>query len=114
MIYSDLDNISSYKDEILKNINYLKEVEFFNSLKANVFDLSKVNTKALDVKLMELELKGLNFNKLNINSEILKCFERISSQYKKNRIAQIQRELSNSKNSNNLELLKELQNLMKK
>jgi len=114
LIYSDLDNISSYKDEILKNINYLKEVEFFNSLKANVFDLSKVNTKALDVKLMELELKGLNFNKLNINSEILKCFERISSQYKKNRIAQIQRELSNSKNSNNLELLKELQNLMKK
>ena len=59
-------------------------------------------------------IKGLNFEKVDLKIEIEKCFLRISSQYKKQRIAEIQRQLSNNNKENNLELLKELQNLMKK
>ncbi|MBI96027.1 DNA primase [bacterium] len=114
LVYSDIDNLQEYKSLILDNFNYLKEIEFFNLLKTNEFDLFKINLKFLDVKLMELELKGLNFEKLDLRVEIEKCFSRISSQYKKQRIAEIQRQLSRNDNKNNLELLKELQNLMKK
>jgi len=114
LLYSDLENISEYKKLIIDNFHYLKDVKFFNVIKTNDFNFDNIDFNFLKVRLMELELKGLKFDKLNLKIEIEKCFNRISNQYKKQRIAEIQRQLSSVDNRNNIELLKELQSLMKK
>lgn len=114
LVYSDFDNLKNYKNQVYDNFDYLKDVKFFNLLKTNDFEIKNIDFNFMDVSLMELELKGLNFDKIDLENEINKCFSRISVHYKKNRIAEIQRELSDINNQNNLELLKELQNLMKK
>lgn len=114
LIYSNLDSLDQYIQLIKENELYLKEVKFFKLLLENDFNLKSINLNFLDVKIMELELKGLNFEKLDLDKEITGCFARISKQYKSKRIAEIQRELSIGSNQNNFELLKELQNLMKK
>ena len=120
VLYSDVENFEVFRSELMKHKSYLSKNSFLNHLfekdtKSGVEGggISTVKTD-LDVGLMEQELKGFDFGRLDLKGEIEKCLLRLSRATTKGRIAEIQAKLNDNSREDSMELLSELQNLLKK
>ncbi len=120
VLYSDLGNFEVFKEELFKHKAYLAKNLFLSQLfqrdVESELDVNGINEVKidLDVSLMQQELKGFDFSKLDLKDEIKKCLLRLSRATTKGRIAEIQSKLNNNSGENSIELLSELQNLLKK